>query len=446
MKEIELSDKFSYGKLLLFSLPAIGESLATTSFQLVDGYFVSKFLGVIPFAAVNIISPVFFILYGIGTMFGTGSSAVISQCMGRDDARTGRRIFSMSVAIMEIAGVILGALATLLIPYLSVMAGADEETLPYCIAYGRLLTVFLPAYMVNSAFMTLWITAEKSVIGLFVSAMNGAINVFLDWLFMGVFDWGIQGAALATSLAAVVDCAVTLVYFSRKNSSSLRFERFNREQIKELKSILANGFSEMIDYIASNVTGLIMNVRLIQLIGELGVVAIGIYDYVCEFFFALFYGFSSTAITVVGYKYGEKNKEELNSLLKKFIVLSFISGGIMCVLSIIFAKPIAGLYVGYDAEAFELSAKVLKICALTCNTAGFVMIISSFFTGLEDWKTSAIISLCSSFAAVVIMLFLLPALFGDNAIWYSIPSASALTAVLCLIFIKKAYPPRISKL
>ena len=440
MKKIELSDHFSYGMILLYSLPAIGETLGITSFQMVDGYFVSTFLGVTPFAAVNFVSPIFFVLYGIGFMFGSGTSAIVAQHMGEKNMVLANQVFSMSMAALTLIGIVIGALATLFMPELSVLAGATESTLPYCSIYGRLLTIFLPVQLINGAFLTLWVTAEKAWLGMAVSVANGGLNVLMDWFFMGPLGMGIAGAAWATSLATVITSVFTFVYFFRPNSSSLRFIRFGTGQMRELIQICTNGFSEMTDSISANLTQLVMNHQLIQLIGEIGVAAMGVYSYVVEFFMAVFFGIASTSITVVGYKYGEKNKKELESLLRKTTVLTFGLGVMMYLSFALLARPIAGFYIGYDDAAFELTARVLRISSMGCLTAGFVVFSSSFFTGLEDGRTSAIIAGCNSLVLPVGMAFLLPAMFGAEAIWYAFPVASFITAILCVFFLRTQYP------
>ena len=444
MRKIELSEHFTYRKLMLYSLPSIGEALAITSFQMVDGGFVSNYLGMSPFAAVNIVSPVFFILYGFGFLFGSGTSAVVSQLMGEGDRQRGNQVFTLSVVVMALFGAVLGALTTALMPTLSRWAGANEGNLPYCIAYGRTLTAFLPLFLINGAFMTLWITAEKAWIGMAVSVVNGCLNILMDWLFMGPLGWGIEGAALATSLSASAGAVFTVVYFFRKNGSSLRFVRFTREDAKQLIPICTNGASEMIDAVSGNITQLVMNNQLDRLTGEIGIAAMGVYSYVVEFFMAIFFGISSTAVTVVGYKYGEKNKKELDSIRRKNTILTLGFGVLMCGASMLLAGPISGIYLGYDAQAFNLAVTVLRISSLSCLGYGFILFTSALFTGMGDGLTSAVISASNSLVVPVIMIYLLPAVFGTNGIWYATPAATLVTALLCAFFLRTRYDKRIA--
>ena len=439
MRKIELSEHFTKRKMLLYSLPSIFESFATTSFQMVDGYFVSNLLGLVPLVAVDLIAPVFFLLYALGFMFGQGASALIAQVMGEGNQKRGCEIFSMTTAIMLIFGAVVGVLAALLMPTLSRLVGASDNSIGYCVEYGRILVLFLPVFLINSGFMSLWITAEKAWYGMIVSAINGAVNVVLDWLFMGPMKMGVDGAALATALGALISALITIVYFWRPNRSTLRFTRFSFRDLRELAQICLNGASAMVDSVASNLVALMMNSQLLRYLGEMGVAAMGVYTYVSEFFLAVLFGISSTAITVVGYKYGEKNRKELDGLVKNNTVLTLLFGIGLCLLFIACAEPVARIYVGYSAETCAITVRALRILSLGCILFGFNLFVSSFFTGMGNGLISAIISLCGSLLAPLAMMFVVPTIFGGDNIWYALPLSILITTAVCVICLHKAY-------
>ena len=345
----------------------------------------------------------------------------------------------MTTAVMLIFGAVVGLLAALLMPSISRLVGAQDENIGYCIKYGRLLVLFLPVFLINSGFMSLWITAEKSWYGMVVSAINGLTNVVLDWIFMGPMKMGVDGAALATSLGALIAAVITIVYFWRPNRSMLRFTRFRFRDLRELIQICWNGASSMVDSVANNLVTLMMNSQLLRYLGEMGVVAMGVYDYVSEFFLAVMFGISSTTITVVGYKYGEKDRNELDSLVKNNTVLTLFFGAGLCLLFTLCAEPVARIYVGYNAETCALTTKALRIMALGCIVFGFNLFVSSFFTGMGNGLVSAIISFCGSLIAPLAMMFAVPAIFGGEAIWYALPLSMMITTGVCIICLHKAY-------
>ena len=435
MKKIELSEKFTSEKIILYALPAIISIIVTTSFGLVDGYFVSNLLGVDQFAAVNLVFPVLTVFPAAGYMIGSGASAIISDVMGKGNKKAACEKFSMTVALTLVTGVILGVIGYFTLPALINLLGADEELHGYCMEYGQIMLWFLPAFMVNMAFETLWITAEKSWNGFIVSVINGVTNALLDWLFIGCLGMGVMGAGLATAIAHLTTALLTIVYFLLPNKSSLRLRRFKPAVLKDIPGIFFNGASEMLGTVAGAIGVLVVNSRALSFYGEIGVGALGVFDYIFGIFAAFFFGISNTAVTVIGYKHGNRSFGEIKAMLKRGIILMLIGGVLMFALCEIFAEPFAGLFVGYDDAAHELAVHSIKVQAVTFILFGFNIYISSVFTGLGDGLSSIIIAASQTLVAPVIFVFLLPEIFGAEGIWYTIVAESVMTAVLTVLLL-----------
>ena len=435
MKKIELSEKFTFRKIVLYALPAIISIIVTTSFGLVDGYFVSNFLGVDQFAAVNLVFPILIVFPAVGYMIGSGGSAVISDTMGKGDKKGACEKFSMLVVLTLVSGAALGLIGHFLLPLLIKMLGVSEELFGYCMEYGQIMVFFLPAFMINIAFETLWITAEKSWNGFMVSVINGATNALLDWLFVGLLGMGVMGAGLATAISHLTAAIFTIVYFLLPNKSSLRFRRFNSTVLKDIPGIFFNGASEMLGTVAGSISALIVNARVLDYFGEMGVDALGVFDYIFGIFAAFFFGISSTTVTVIGYKHGHRELEEIKAVLKRGIILMLIGGALMFTACELFAEPLAEIFVGYDDAAHELTTHAIKIQAVTFILFGFNIYASSVFTGLGDGLSSIIIAASQTLVAPVIFVFLLPALFGAEGIWYTIVAESVITAALTVLLL-----------
>ncbi len=440
MKKIELSDNFTYGKLIVYSLPSILNMLVVTSFQLADGYFVSNLLGVTAFAAINLVKSAFLVVFALGLMFGTGSSAVIAGLLGKGEGKKAKEVFSCAVILMIAVGFILGGILVLLMPNIARMVGASKDSMGYCVTYGRWMTSFLCAFIITYGFQSLWVTAGKPWIGSLVSVINGGMNVVLDWVLMVPMKMGVTGAAMATCLAAMTGMIITVVYFALPNSSSLRLVIPKLRSFKNMGDICFNGASEMADSVSSNITILVINGQLMRFIGESGVAAMGVFEYVATVFLAISYGFSNAIITIIGYKVGEKKKKEIHEVLRRSIVLQILSGTIMSALCWILARSIATVYVGYDEVTLELAVKVLKISSITCIFYGFDVFCGSFFTGMGDGLDFFLIAFMLSLVAPVFFAFLLPAIWGAEAIWYLYPVFTMATAVLCAVMLKWRYP------
>lgn len=437
--KIELSDHFTYKKIMLYSLPNVGTMLAITSFQMADGFFVSNWLGVTAFASVNLVFPLLMMLVAPGFMIGEGGSAFVSKLKGEGNIEKARRYFTLLVAAIFIWGAFFSALMYIFLPEIVRLIGASEELVPHCLRYGHILFLFIAPLLVTTAFQSLWVMAEKSEMGFWLSVLQGATNVILDWLFIVVLDYEIEGAATATGLATVVSTIFTLLYFSRPNESGLHFVSFPFDIVRLLK-ICYNGISEMVDAVSVNIVELLYNLQLMLLIGEFGVAAIGVHSYVSEVFLSVFFALNTTTVTVVGYKYGAGDFESIRDLMKKNIVLTLVLGVLMTSAGVFLADDIAYLYLGYDPEAHAFAARALRICALEFFLYGFCLVTSGFFTGLDRGTISATLALCQSLIAPIIFIYLLPALFGAENIWYAAPAATVVGAILGTAFLANKMP------
>ena len=416
MKEINLSDHFTYRKLLLFAMPTIGMILISITYDVVDGYFTSNYIGKTAFSAVNIVYPFQLLLSMVGYMFGTGGSALIASQLGNGDTQKANQFFTMIVRVTLAVGVLLAALGMLLLPWVAALIGATPDILRYGVPYGRTLFMFLPIMIVGYAFQSLLITAEKPQFGFYLSIANLISNVVFDYLFIVHFGWGMVGAAVATGIGACLNGLIPLIYFCRPNSSRLRFVRCKTE-VRPLLKACSNGASEMVNDMATSFIFVLYNYQLLRMAGEDGVAAYGVIIFVEGIFASFFYGFALEATTVVGYHFGARNYTELKSLLKKGNVLNFASGILMTIVCIVCAPVVAQVYVGYDEEVCRLAVHAMQLYALAFLFQGFNEFSSAYFTGLNNGRVSAIIAFSKTFVIQTAAIMLLPVFFGIEGLW-----------------------------
>lgn len=219
---IRLSDHFSYGRLLRFSLPSILMMVFTSIYGVVDGYFISNYVGKTPFAAVNFIMPFLMLLGGLGFMVGSGGSALIGKLLGEGKPQQARSLFSMLVYITVAVALLIAAAGELVLEPVARALGADDTLLPDCVRYGRIILLGLPALMLQFEFQSFYVTAEKPQMGLYVTLAAGCTNMLLDWLLVGVLRWEVEGAAIATVASQCVGGLLPVLYFLRPNQSLLR--------------------------------------------------------------------------------------------------------------------------------------------------------------------------------------------------------------------------------
>lgn len=431
---IQLSEHFNYKKLLRFTLPSIVMMIFTSIYSVVDGFFVSNFVGKTPFAAVNFIMPFLMILGAFGFMFGTGGSALISKTMGEGDNEKAKRIFSLLVYVSIGCGVVVAVLGIIFIRPVAALLGAQGVMLENCVLYGRIILAALPAFMLQYEFQSFFVTAEKPHLGLAVTVAAGVTNMVLDALLVAVFSLGLVGAAAATALSQCVGGLVPLVYFGCKNSSALRLTRTKFDG-KVLFKTCTNGASELMSNISASIVGMLYNIQLIKYAGENGVAAYGVLMYVNFIFLAVFIGYSVGTAPIIGYNYGAGNHSELKNLLKRSLWIIGICSVAMVFAAEILARPLATMYVGYDIELFELTLRGFKIYSLAFLFAGMAIFGSSFFTALNNGLISALLSFLRTIVFEVSGVFLIPIIFGIDGIWMAIVVANGLAAVVTILFL-----------
>lgn len=431
---IQLSDYFTYKKLLRFTLPSIAMMIFTSIYGVVDGFFVSNFVGKTSFAAVNFIMPFIMILGAFGFMFGTGGSALVSKTMGEGDMPQANRLFSMLTYISIALGVVIAVLGIVFIRPIAVLLGAEGAMLDDCVLYGRIILIAIPAFMLQQEFQSFFVTAEKPQLGLISSVAAGGTNMLLDALFVALFRWGVAGAAMATAISQLVGAVIPMLYFSRPNTSLLKLTKaiFDR---KALLKACTNGSSELMSNISMSLVGMLYNVQLMKYADEDGVAAYGVLMYVCLIFLGAFIGYSIGTAPIIGYHYGAGNSTELKSLLKKSLVIIGVFSVGMLLLGEVLAKPLSLIFVGYDTELLNLTLRGFAIFSFSFLFAGVAIYGSSFFTALNNGLISAIISFLRTLVFQIAAILLLPLIWGIDGIWISIVVAELMATVVTITFL-----------
>jgi putative MATE family efflux protein len=431
---IQLSDHFSYKKLIRFTLPSIIMMIFTSVYGVVDGFFVSNFAGKTAFAALNFIMPFVMLLGAFGFMFGTGGSAIVAKLMGEGDHGKANRVFSMLVYTSVISGIVITLLGFVFMDEVALLLGADGQMLSDSVLYGRIVILALPACMLQMEFQSFFITAEKPKLGLWVTVAAGVINMVLDLLFVGLFRWGLIGAAAATALSQVVGGVVPVIYFCSPNSSLLRLCRTGFDGKSLLKTCL-NGSSELMSNISMSLVGMLYNVQLLKYAGENGVAAYGVLMYINFVFLSAFIGYSIGTAPVISYHYGAQNHPELKNLLKKSMAVVGVFSLTMVALALVLARPLSQIFVGYDSELLELTVRGFVIFSFSFLFAGFAIFGSGFFTALNNGLVSAVISFLRTLVFQTAAVLLFPLIWEVDGIWFSVVAAEFMAAALSFVFI-----------
>lgn len=433
---IQLSDHFSYGRLMRFTLPSIAMMIFTSIYGVVDGFFVSNFAGKTPFTAVNLIMPVLMIVATVGFMFGTGGTAIVAKTMGEGDREKANRYFSLFVYFAFGTGVVLAVAGIVFIRPIAVFLKAEGELLENCVTYATIILCALPFYVLQLLFQSFFVTAEKPHLGLAVTISSGVTNMVLDAVLVILLpqEYKLAGAAIATAMSQLVGGVAPLVYFFRKNSSLLKLTstRFDGRAIVKAAT---NGSSEFMSNVSMSIVAMLYNARLMEYAGEDGVAAYGVMMYVSMIFSAAFIGYSIGTAPVVGYHDGAKNYAELKSVLRKSLIIIGAFGAAMVAAAQILAWPLAKMFVGYDDNLVDMTISGFRIFALSFVFTGFAIYSSGFFTALNDGLTSALISFLRTLVFQVAAVMILPEIWDLNGIWISIVAAEVMAVLLSVIFL-----------
>ena len=434
--QIQLSDHFTYGKLIRFTLPSIAMMIFTSIYSVVDGFFVSNFAGKTPFAAINLIMPVLMILGTVGFMFGTGGTALVAKTYGEGEPKKANRFFSLFVYVAFLVGLVLSVLGFVYIRPIAAALGADGSLLEDCVLYARISLIALPFFILQVMFQSFFVAAEKPQLGLAVTVSSGIINMLLDAALVLLLPQNLKlaGAAIATSMAQTAGGVSPLVYFSGKNSSILRLGKTSWDGKAILQACL-NGSSEFMSSISMSFVGILYNLQLIRYAGENGIAAYGVMMYVSMIFSAVFVGYSIGAAPVVSYHDGAKNYNELKGLLRKSLTMIGVFSICMVIFAELFAVPLSMFFVGYDGELFDLTVTGFRIFALSFGFMGFAIFSSDFFTALNDGLTSALISFLRTLVFETAAILLLPFLWGIDGIWFSVVASEMMAVLLGSLFL-----------
>lgn len=430
---VQLNDHFTYKKLFKAVIPSVAMMVFISIYSIIDGLFVSNFVGTTAFAGLNLIYPILMIVGAIGFMIGTGGSALVSKTLGEGNKEKANKYFSMFIWMTFILGIIVSSILIILTPNIAILLGAEGEMIDYCVTYGRICLAFQTSFIVQNAFQAFFVTAEKPHLGLILSIISGCTNIVLDFLFIVVFEMGIAGAALATGISQTIGAVVPIFYFVLKKDLIIKLGKPYFELRPMLKGC-TNGLSELFTNISASIVSIIYNYQLMSLAGENGIASYGVILYAQFIFLAVYFGYSMGTAPIFGFNYGANNTKELKNLFKKSLIVIGCSAIVLVLASELLARPISMFFVGYDKVLLDMTIRGFRIFAISFLICGFNIFSSAFFTALNNGLVSLLLSIGRTFIFQIIAVVLLPYYFGLDGIWLSIIMSELLALIVTIFF------------
>jgi len=432
--KIQLSEHFTYTKFIKFIIPSIIMMIFTSIYGIVDGLFVSNFVGKTAFAALNLIWPFPMLLGSVGFMFGTGGSAIVAKTLGEGKTDVANRHFSLIIYTTIILGVAASVLGIVFIEKIAHLLGADEAMLHNCVIYGRILLIGLPAFMMQNVFQSFLIAAERPDLGLYVTIAAGITNMVLDAVLVGILKWGISGAGYATILSQFVGAIIPLYFFISNKNAQLKLTKAKLDFSVLIKAT-TNGSSELLTNMSLSLVNILYNFQLMKFVGENGVAAYGVIMYVAFIFIAIFLGFSFGSAPIISFNYGANNTAELKNVFNKSIKLIGIFSVAITGIAIALSGALSKIFVGYDEQLLNLTIRGLKLYSMNFLFVGFNIFASSFFTALNNGLVSAIISFFRTLLLQIVTVLILPEILGIDGIWIAIVVAEAIALIVSVSFL-----------
>ncbi len=431
-----IAKDFKFFSLLRFALPTMVMMIFMSLYSIVDGIFISRLLGTNALSAANIVYPVISIVFAVGIMLSTGGSALIAKKLGEGKEREAREDFSFLTLVSFLFGIAILLIGNIFIEPIVRALGSTDALLPYCVDYLSVSLLLTPAAMLQMMFQTFFVTAGKPLIGLMLTISGGVANMILDYLFMGPFNMGISGAALATGIGELIPAVIGLFYFLFTRHSLYLTKPVVRFQV--LKESCFNGSSEMVTNLSTAVVTYLFNITMLKFLGEPGVAAITIVLYGQFLFNALYMGFSMGVAPVISYNHGSQNLPLLKRIFKICIGFISISSILITIMALVSSPVIVEIFTPIGSATYDIAKTGFFLFSINYIFAGINIYSSSMFTAFSDGKVSALISFVRTFVLIVLNILLLPYLIGVNGVWLAVPAAEFMTLFLSVyLFYKK---------
>ena len=413
--------------LLKFAAPSIVMMVFMSLYTIVDGIFVSRFLGSNALSSLNIVYPVINVAIAIATMLGTGGNAIISKYLGEGKEERAREALTQFVVLTLALSILLLILSELFLTPISRFLGANDVLLTDCRLYLGASMLFAPACMLQAVFQSFFVTAGRPGLGLLLMTGAGVFNMIFDYVLIVPCGMGIAGAAVATGIGQCIPAVFGLFFFAF-SKKELRFCKFTFSG-KEMLDACYNGSSEMVSQLSNAIITFLFNIVMMSLAGEHGVAAITILLYGQFLFNAFYLGFSIGISPVIGFQYGADDRVKLRKIYRISFLFVAASSVLIVGLAILFSPAIVTVFTK-EQRTWELASAGFRLFAINFLFSGINVTSSGFFTALSNGKVSAIISFCRTLVFIVISLLIFPRILGINGAWIAIPVAEFLTLLI----------------
>lgn len=438
-----LKDSIDFGSMHIPTLfrklliPTVLGMVFSAIFIITDGIFVGKGIGSDALAAVNITAPLFLINTGVALMFGIGASVVASIHLSHNKPKVARINVTQAIIVSSLLLIAYAIVILCNIEQVAFLLGSSERLLPLAVEYMHWFVPFLVFSALLSSGMFFVRLDGSPNYAMVCNIIPALINIFLDYLFIYVFRWGMFGAALATSLGYIVGALMILCYLLQKQHI-IHLERI-KLSIKSLRLTIRNvgymirlGLSTFLCEAAIATMMFVGNYVFISYLGEDGVAAFSIACYFFPIIFMVYNAIAQSAQPILSYNYGASQPERVRSAFRLALMTAIGCGITAFLVTELFTEHIVGLFVEQDCMAYNIALHGLPLFAAGFVCFGINIVSIGYFQSVERDRPAMAITLLRGFILVLLCFWLMPILMGVPGIWLAVPAAETVTLLFVL--------------
>ena len=419
--------------LLSYAIPAVIGTMVNALYHIVNRIFIGQAVGALAISGLTLTFPILMFLQAFGMLVGAGSATRVSIFLGRKENEMAENVLGNAFTLTFILSALTIIPSMIFMEDMLILFGGSEQTMPYAKDY---LYISIPGNLL--AALSFGFNAVMRASGyprkaMTLMVLGGVINVVLDWLFIFVFDWGIQGAAWATIIAMSVSSALVLSHFYGKDSIIRFKKKYYMPNKRIMLSIFTIGMSPFAMQLAGSLVNVIMNQSLKEHGGDLAIGANGIISSIGLLLVLLIMGITQGMQPIVGFNYGAGNKERVKETFRFVMIAATAITTIGCICSLLFPEWIVRAFTT-DRELIDISANGLKISLSAFFIVGTQIVISQFFQSIGvAWK-AMFLSLSRQCLFLIPAILFLPALFDLNGVWLAAPFSDIIAAITAWLF------------
>ena len=403
-------------------------------YSMVDGFFVSKYVGVEALSAVNLSMPFINIVFALGIIAAVGSQTMCGVFIGRKNYMKANKIFSFNIKTVTISSIILTVLFYFNMDTIARLLGATEDLKPLVIEYLGHIVYFVPFLMISYNFEVLVKVDGFPRLAVATVITCGLSNVILDYVFVGLMGHGLAGAAVATGISQVISTVVYLIHFT-VGKSNLEFVEV-KFSFDTLKSIFSLGVGDFVSEVGIAMIVLFYNIFIIKFLGEKSIATFSVVSYVNNLALTCFAGITQGTQPLLSYYYGKKDYDSLKKLFRLATAAIFVTGVVFLAASQLFPERIFKIFLNVDADTFSYSVESLRKFSISFMITGFNVLIAAVCVSFLKPKYSVTINILRSFVTIYLALFVLT-MVEPTLIWFASALSEAVTLIFAYYFYKR---------